>query len=236
MTGTDEHLPQRTIARRIPPRLLAIGAATAVLLVGVVAVALSGGDDDPGAATSSSVGITTAAGPSTSAGATTSDGATTSSGRTTTSAGATTTGVPALTTVPGQTLPTVPPDTSPDTTLPAPPKTDPPTPSTTGPDARTPTQAYAQEFERYCRNAFSIAPDGKLYDPDFITDVYLVDDCLYWLDPEWGDFYDSAPEAAQAGIDDAISTMEDMSPLSSALCWIDAATEDWGGCWYSPNL
>ncbi len=232
----DEVLPSRK-PLRVPPRTIGIAAAVAAVVIGGAVIAFAGDDGD-----NTTVGSST----STTSGLTTSNLDTTASLATTTSSGATTSSQPpstadtttasATTNGSGSAPPTsADVDPSGSTTLPPPASTTPPTPSTTGPDTRTPTQAYSQEYEKYCRATFKTSPDGVLYDPDFVTDAYTVDDCLYWLDPEWGEFFDTAAEAAQAGIDDAISTLEDLSPLSSALCWIDAATEQWGGCWYSPN-
>ncbi len=120
-----------------------------------------------------------------------------------------------------------------DTTNMTSPVTNAPTPSTTAPDRRLPVTAYSEEYEKYCRWAFSLSPDGILYDPEFTDDFYVLDDCIYDLDPTWGDFYASAAEAAQAGIDDAISTLEGF-PLGDRLCWVDPATEQIGGCWVTP--
>ncbi len=235
----DEHLPSRN-RLRLPtgrPQIVAAAAVAAVLIIGGVAFAVTNNDPerDTVAPTSTTREPTSSTEVGNSTTATSVDDATSSTSDSRTTTGATSTVPPALTTVPGQTLPTSPPDTSPDTTLPDPKPTSPPAPSTTGPDTRSTVEAYSQEYERYCRNAFGIAPDGVLHDPDFIDDTYTVEDCLYWLDPEWGEFFDTAAEAAQGGIDDAISTMEDMTSLSGALCWIDAETEQWGGCWVTPN-
>lgn len=236
----DEHLPSRSSWRRLTSRPRALAGATAAGLVVLGGVALAASNDDENDA--SAVGSTTASSASTvfttsgPASATSATESTRTSTSTTDTSTAATSSIPsALTTAPGQTFPTAPPDTSPVTTLPAPPRTTPPAPSTTGPDTRSPRQAYAQEYERYCRQAFSISPNGVLADPDFIDDTYTVDDCLYWLDPDWGDFFDTAAEGAQGGIDDAISTMEDMTSFSGTLCWLDPETEQWGGCWFSPN-
>jgi cytoskeletal protein RodZ len=233
----DEHLPSRSAWRAAARRPRVVAAAASGLLVfgGVVfAVTNDDGPDTAGAgSTQPSATSTSSQAGSTNSPTSSRDEQTTTSP--TDSRGTTSTGAPTLTTIPGQTIPTAPPDTSPDTTLPAPKPTSPPAPSTTGPDTRSTIEAYSQEYERYCRTAFGIAPNGILHDPDFIDDTYTVDDCLYWLDPEWGEFFDTAAEAAQGGIDDAISTMEDMTSLSGALCWIDSETEQWGGCWVTPN-
>ncbi len=223
---------------------LIAGASIATLLVVVVvAVAASGGDDDDPSAAASTTRAAEASSTAARDGAST----TAAGGSTTTGTGdpgnpddpdgpgaaATTdpvTGgsIPPGTTVPGATVPE-----GPTTTLPPPPTTDPPTPSTTAPDTRTVTQAYEQEYARYCTEAWAASPDGILYDPVDPEFFYELSECLDYLDPSNGEFYDNAPEAAQAGIDDAISTMEDLT-LEYVLCWLDPATEQWAGCWYSP--
>ncbi len=118
--------------------------------------------------------------------------------------------------------------------LPPPANTTPPSPSTTANDSRPPQRAYEDEFARYCQHAFAISPDGALVNPD-VMESFGVDDCLDWIEPTWGASFDTASEAAEAGIADAIAAMTAMTTLSEALCWMDPTTDEWGGCWYIPN-
>jgi hypothetical protein len=217
---------------RVDRRVVIAGCIAVAAVVGiVVAIAASGDDGDPAAdVTTTIVTTSTSAGTDPDAESTTSaDGESTGSSRpgSTATTGATSSSAALATTTVA--------DVEPVTTLPPPASTSPPTPSTTGPDNRSPRQAYTEEYTKYCQATFRTSPTGQLVDPDVPDDPYTVDDCLYWLDPDWGEFFDTAPEAAQEGINDAISTIEDMS-FTSVLCWIDQANDQYGGCWYSPNL
>jgi hypothetical protein len=85
--------------------------------------------------------------------------------------------------------------------------------------------AYSVAFEAECRRIWSTyaGADGLMADPDFPDDTYTVDDCLFELDADYGEFADSVEEAQTTGLDDAQIAASDMAdPLCATAgspCW-----------------